>query len=278
MTSPACATLLACERTCATNDSDCLAECELAYPSGVALQRALGQCLDDQCPMTCIAARWACLANPAPPPVPHMVQVTYHLLAFGTLKGAAGLTVKACGQTDLDCKTGIASATSTADGTAVLDVGGGLSHVEITGRLGTDDVGPVRVYLPPLDHDFVVSLPVLTHGDVSRIKSITSAAGLGTILGQANDCADVPAEGVEFSLSPSGQAAPFSVNEDLAAVTGPAVTGNTGFAGFKNVDPSQPVTLNATVVANKLSLAPINVQVTADTGAYAVAIMYASPP
>lgn len=251
-----CARLAACELACAPLDDDCLELCELAHPSGVPLERALGNCTATSCAASCIAAQWTCLENPVTPAVPP-ITVSFSFSDYLSGNGIGGLAIVGCSFKDQTCTSPVVPAVTTdRRGRASLYLPAGFDgYVQVSGAA----YGDILVFLPASSRDMAVGwpLPTLTFA-ASAVAMITQAnAADGVLIGVAHDCTGSPSAGVHFTLSPSGGSTPFYFQGTTVSST-PTETDSDGFAagGFANAQANIQLTLGAEVVENGLEFEP----------------------
>jgi len=274
-----CARLAACELACAPLDDDCLGLCELAHPSGVALERALGDCTATKCAASCIAPQWTCLENPVGPGSPPPITVTFSLSDYMSGKGIGGLSIVGCSFKDHACTqpTAVPAVTTDANGFARVSLPNGFGgYLQVSGNL----YGDILVFLPPSSRDLAIAwpLPTLTVAAAAIGQVATPDAEDGTLLAIAHDCAGSPAGGVHFTLSPSANATPFYFQGQVVSPTPTETSNPGGFAagGFVNVQADAELSLGAEVVENSLPYVPQTVFVR--QGGLSYVWMGATPP
>jgi hypothetical protein len=272
-----CARLAACELGCAPLDDDCLGLCELAHPSGVALERALGKCTASNCAASCIAAQWTCLENPVtPPPVPP-ITVTFSFTDYHTTKGIGGLSLVRCSGRDQACMTpAVPAVTTDPDGMAQLQLPPGFAgYVQASGAA----YGDILLFLPASSRDMALSwpLPTLIEADLAASMITKQNLADGLLIGVAHDCTGTPSAGVHFTLTPSAGAAPFYFQGQIVSATATETASGFAAGGFVNVQANIPLTLGAQVVENNLQLST-RTDPFVRKGGLSIVWMGASPP
>ncbi len=281
-----CAALVACERTCAPHDDQCLLDCELAHPEGVAAQRALGSCLQDNCADSCIEPRWACLPPPPPPPgTLATLRVTYRFVDYPFNFRVQNLRVRLCRKAFGATCSEIAHKDTNAAGEVWFDVTGPTfdEYAEVTGAGYARTV----VYLPRISSDFVAFLGVVQNDvfpDLAKEKvGVVLDETKGNLLVNVVDCFGDPADGVQFELgSPNEGARAYyfqggEPNKDAKATDKAPSTG--AYAAFLNLE-SGSVSVDAHVAKNQLPYGRATVHTVAGIKEHAltVLVLYASPP
>ncbi len=287
-----CAVLAACERDCPSGlkRASCLARCELEHPNGIVDERKFGVCLNsDACIASCITPQWACLEHPTPaPPAPELpIRVTYRFIDYESpTDRVAGLSVKACSPTRLDCAVPVAGpALTNVAGEATLDLPNGFNgYAEVTG----EPYAQVFVHLPKLTKPSVAFLGVVKASTFDFLANGLLPEGQTLREDRANllisviDCDGGPGGGVKFANPPDGST-PFYFDGLFlsTAVTMTQANESIGaYAGFLNVKPGIGLTVRATVTENGLSFGTsVSARkASVGTSAYNVVLLYASPP
>lgn len=273
-----CARLVACELACAPLDDDCLGLCELAHPSGVALERALGDCTAAKCAASCIAPQWTCLENPVAPGPPPPITVTFSFSDYNSGKGIEGLSIVGCAFKDHACTAPMVPAVTTdARGYARLSLPNGFGgYIQVSGIA----YGDILVFLPTSTRDMAIAWPLPTQiaADAAIRMIAPPDAQDGALIAIAHDCSGSPAGGVHFTLSPSAGATPFYFQGQVVSPTPTETSNPGGFAagGFVNVPADAELSLGAEVVENSLPYVPQTVFVR--QGGLSYVWMGATPP
>jgi hypothetical protein len=279
MSDAECSALVVCERACALEDGDCLALCELASPTAVALERALATCTSTSCAQSCIAPQWACLQHPAPPRQGEGVTLAYGFADYVSGSPLVGFVVRGCGATDFECETTKAGpATTSAQGTVLLQW-----PVDLNGYIEVSGPGYPTTLLfstPIPSANFEVDLPLPSTLALAQLEgSITTPQpGRGTVLAVPHDCTGGAAAGVSFMLAPSDGATQFYFADTLPSASATQTDSTAGFAvgGFFNTSASTALTVSASVVENGLSLPPS--VLFARPGGLSIVYVYAAAP
>jgi hypothetical protein len=285
MADTACSALATCERACPARDADCVLACELKLPAGVARARAFGACIAGACSGSCVGPQWACLQKPAAKPqqaTGPSISLTYRFADYETFQPIAGLRVRVCGATDLQCRSPVGPVVTTdATGAAVIHLGSNSfdGYAEISGA----EYPTILSLHPPLSKDFVANLVPIPKtktfdGLVNELAPLQPDRS--TIIMTVNDCAGARAPGVRLAIEPVDGATPFYFANRIpsSAATETDVIGAFAAGGFVNVRTNTAVTVHATVAGNGLLFAPVVAFARADPHGFTLVNLFAQNP
>ncbi|HEX8790340.1 MAG TPA: hypothetical protein VF765_05260 [Polyangiaceae bacterium] len=275
-----CARLTACEEACSATDADCFALCELAHPSAVDEERALGACTSAHCAASCIAPKWQCLEHPPTPPASPAVSVTLFFGDYMSKGGIPGLALRKCDIDDYLCDGSPTTplATTNGYGQATLPLPAGFSgYIEVTGT----SYGPFLLFLPHLSSDVQIGPIYLpngtTVGDVEFALSVTQDTNKAIVIVVVGDCRNAAAGGVSLGITPNDGTTPYyfvgTLPSRKATQTDATVAAVGGF--FNTQQGAQALVISATVVENSLTYPPRTILGRA--GAISYVLMDASP-
>ncbi|MFT3764610.1 MAG: hypothetical protein QM820_03695 [Minicystis sp.] len=246
----ACAERQRCYRSCdypsCPIDCDAYVAANTIVPIDPAVADGLDTCVSKGCGKPCgYGAHWACLGAftwPAPTTTSN-IKLTVRATSFSTELPFPDATIKACARSDLDCATPIFTATTDAQGTAVLSVPAGFNgYFDATAMNTLESL----VYLSwPLTSDTTYDLQL---GPYDLYKSLVESGGgtvddtKGALFIYTRDCLGDDAPGVQLALDPPNMDGFYFVNG--SPVGNLDRTASDAIGGFANVPPST-VTLTA---------------------------------
>lgn len=211
-----------------------------------------------------LAARWACVEEePMKPPVVNVserVSVIFDVLDFTTLEPPAGLTVRACGPTDVSCLTPLQEdVRPDEDGFVMLELPRGFTgfyEIDAPGFLPGLSVGN-----RPMSEDTTFQGPTMVspraQADLAMLGGEMIDATRGTVVVEVVDCDGGPGDGVRVEMKDEEDQHAFYFegalpDRQLSATVVTHALGRPGgepraVAGFSNVKPNY-VTFVATLL------------------------------
>lgn len=231
---------------CASND-----DCERLGATGAA-------CVEGTCRTEGLDAApsgpWGCLTN-ASWPAPDPTQPIDLPLTFQKLAGRVpieGLTIYTCRPFDLTCADPYGTATTDADGVAVMPIFKGFNgHIFVPEQAVYEGMMPLLVFTtPPPSSSSTESAGTAVLTKSNELAAVAGLAGVSVVPGYGHvtftmfDCDSKRAAGVTLEVDPAAdETATFYVSENEVPTTALDATSSKGEGGIINVPPG---TVNVT--------------------------------
>jgi hypothetical protein len=274
-TDEACVDVDFCSHRCLPAGSiNCTNLCATEYSDGADEYAARNACVAANCADACSSKNaWSCLEHRPPalkPPTLGPITFSMTIVEFISEEPYAGLAVKACSQSDLDCAAPLESATTDENGKFTMSVPSGPSGFNGYLDLSGGALFPVLYYFVP---------PQIVGGDRGRLR-LPSKATVG-ILTQAIsvtldekkgllalvpwDCTMSPASGVSLEIeSADADSTRYYFRQGLPNSMLTETDTAPALGGAVNLPP-RPTIVRATVTSLGTESAALNFNVRAGT-------------
>jgi hypothetical protein len=271
----ACVELEFCNQRCLpTGSASCTTACTNLHSEGAGEYADRAACVTNACADACSSDQaWACLDHPRSwkkPPTLEPLTFSMTVVEFLSEQPYVGLTVKACGQVDLDCRAPLATATTDDAGTFSMTVPSGASgfngYIDLSGA----SVYPALYYfLPPLivgGFRGRLRLPAVSTIDLLvKAMMVDLDPSRGHLALVPWDCTLSPAPGVSFQVASADSAStPYYFRQGAPSKTATETDAAPAVGGAVNV-PAGLALVRTNVVSKSQSSAELNFNVRAGT-------------
>jgi hypothetical protein len=228
-----CSLTVDADRPQCETDADC-SKRGAAFASATCVDSL---CVDDP--------RWSCIGQGKAATPTGTFRVGMQVTDLVSHTPIVGLRADLCRKVDVACAEPVATVTSDASGK--VSFSGVEANFSGYATLSAEGIVPTLYFFnPPIASDLEIpSLSLSTPQSRSALLGQLGAdTALGDLLFNVFDCQGKPANGVSYTLSPSGSGAiPFYLSSGLPTRNA-ATTDATGYGGFVNV-PAGTVTIKA---------------------------------
>jgi len=268
--------LRACRAMCNVSDFGCREGCANVHARGADLERTARECVVRACS---VIGEWSCVGRVEPRKATTET-ITIEVTASDSQSRAplAGVTIKGCTSSDLDCAAPpFGTAVTAADGrariTVTLNAIPGIDAYPGFLELDREGFFPHLVYfVPALAADTSMGLemtPISITKQVEQLSGVALAPDRGALVVQTRDCAGMLAPGVSLAADTADAASRTFYFANASSATGTLdfqakATTEVGLGGIFNV-PAGVVRLTTSV--NALCIDPVHAAVGVRPGA-----------